>query len=325
MSELQYDPLHVGPCVAIAGGVGGARLADGLYRSLAADSLTVIVNTGDDFEHFGLTMCPDLDTVMYTLAGLANPETGWGVVGDTTHALAALRAYGADDWFIVGDRDLATHVRRTALLHSGHTLTQATASLVDALGIRARLLPMTDAPVPTFVHTQAGERLTFQDYFVRRRHQDAVARVEFAQATQATLTHAISSAVDAAETIVFCPSNPFLSIEPILSVPGLRARIAAARARKIGVSPIIGGAAVKGPAADMLTSLGHDCSALGVARLYAGLLDVLVIDEVDAALAPAVSATGLRCVVTPSLMRSIDDRVALARRVLEAAHAPEDD
>jgi LPPG:FO 2-phospho-L-lactate transferase len=296
-------------------------MADGLYRVLPPDALSVIVNTGDDFEHFGLTVCPDLDTVMYTLAGLANPETGWGIDGDTRHAMTQLAAYGDDAWFIIGDRDLATHVRRTRLIRDGLTLTDATRSLVEALGVQARLLPMADRPVSTFVVTASGERLPFQEYFVRRQHRDDVAEVEFAHAQYARVTTACREALESADVVIFCPSNPFLSIAPILEVPMMRAHIVESDAIRIGVSPIVGGAAIKGPAADMMKTLGHECSALGIARLYRDLVEVLYIDEEDRALAPAIRDLGLEVVVAPTVMRSLDDRAALARQILETAAA----
>lgn len=305
--------------VALAGGVGGARLSDGLYRALAPHGLSIVVNTGDDFEHFGLTVCPDLDTVMYTLCGLADPVAGWGVAGDTRHAMSQLSVYGEEPWFIIGDRDLATHVRRTRLLREGQTLTEATAALTEALGLQTRLLPMADRPVATRIITQQGEDLAFQDYFVRRQQRDAVAEVRFAHVHHARVPKAVCDALEAAELLVLCPSNPFLSIGPILAVPDMRDRVLASPALRIGVSPIVGGAALKGPAAAMMASMGHECSALGIARLYAGLLDVLYIDEVDAPLAEPIRALGIEPVVAPTVMRSVDDRAILARHILTFA------
>lgn len=306
--------------VALAGGVGGAKLAQGLYLALPPDTLTVIGNTADDMIHLGLRISPDLDTVMYTLAGMANTTTGWGIAGDSTRTFALLRRYGAEDWFLLGDLDLATHLRRTTLLAAGASLTAATASLTRALGVRAALLPMCDEPVGTIVETPTGP-LGFQDYFVRRQHRDRVTGIRFAGIEAATLPGGVAAALDAAEAIIFCPSNPFVSLGPILAVPGFRARLAAAPGPRVAVSPIIGGRALKGPADQMLAGLGHDVSTLGVARLYADLLDGLVIDEEDAALAPAIEALGLRTLVTRTIMGDDTDRQRLAAETLAFARS----
>jgi LPPG:FO 2-phospho-L-lactate transferase len=306
--------------VALAGGVGGAKLAQGLYGILPPDTLTVVVNTADDFDRFGLHISPDLDTVMYTLAGLANPATGWGIAGDTFAAMAMLGRYGRETWFRLGDRDLATHIARTERLRQGATLSAATAELTAALGVRARLLPMCDEPVATLVDTPAG-RLEFQDYFVRRQQQDEVRGVVFAGAEHATLPAAVAAALAAAEAIVVCPSNPIVSVGPILAVPGLRERLAAARAPRVAVSPIVGGQAIKGPAAQMLRTLGHEVSPVGVARLYAGLIDGIVIDEQDAALQPRLEALDLAVRVAPTIMGDRPDRERLAALVLDFCRA----
>jgi LPPG:FO 2-phospho-L-lactate transferase len=306
--------------VALAGGVGGAKLAQGLYGILPPDTLTVVVNTADDFDRFGLHISPDLDTVMYTLAGLANPATGWGIAGDTFAAMAMLGRYGRETWFRLGDRDLATHIVRTERLRQGATLSAATAELTAALAVRARLLPMCDEPVATLVDTPAG-RLEFQDYFVRRQQQDEVRGVVFAGAEHATLPAAVAAALAAAEAIVVCPSNPIVSVGPILAVPGLRERLAAARAPRVAVSPIVGGQAIKGPAAQMLRTLGHEVSPVGVARLYAGLIDGIVIDEQDAALRPRLEALGLAVRVAPTIMGDRPDRERLAALVLDFCRA----
>ena len=306
--------------VALAGGVGGAKLAQGLYRALPPDTLTVIGNTADDMIHLGLRISPDLDTVLYTLAEMANPVTGWGIAGDSLRTFDLLRRYGAEDWFILGDLDLATHIRRTTLLASSASLTAATESLTRALGVRAAILPMCDEPVGTIVETPDGP-LTFQDYFVRRRHQDTVTGIRFDGIEAATLPAGVAAALDAAEAIIFCPSNPFVSLGPILAVADCRARLAAARVPRVAVSPIIGGRALKGPADQMLAGLGHDVSTLGVARVYAGLLDGLVIDNEDAALAPAIEALGLRTLVTQTIMGDADDRQRLAEETLAFARS----
>lgn len=306
--------------VALAGGVGGAKLAQGLYGAVAPDALAVVVNTADDFDHLGLRICPDLDTVMYTLAGLANPVTGWGVVDDTFQAMELLGRYGRPTWFRLGDRDLATHIARGERLRQGAGLGAVTAELAGALGIRAALLPMCDEPVATLVDTPAG-RLEFQDYFVRRHQQDAVLGVVYAGAAAALLPEAVGRALDGAEAIILCPSNPIVSIGPILAVPGLRARLAGAAAPRVAVSPIVAGQALKGPAAHMLATLGHEVSPVGVARLYTGLIDGMVIDAADAAARGAIEALGLRVLVTQTVMGGREDRERLGREVLDFCRA----
>lgn len=301
--------------VALAGGVGGAKLADGLYQILGPDELSVIVNTADDLDLYGLRICPDVDTVTYTLAGLASPATGWGIADDTFHALEMLGRYGEDVWFRVGDRDFATHLERTARLRRGESLTDITAHLARALGVRARILPMCDEPVATRVRTPEGTR-DFQDYFVRRQHADQVLGVEFAGIERAGVTSAARAAIENADAIVFCPSNPIVSIGPILAVPGLRDLLAGRRVPRVAVSPIVAGQAVRGPADRMLASLGHDVSARGVARMYRGLIDGMVIDEVDATLAERIETLGIRVLVAPTLMVDSSVRRDLARRVL---------
>ncbi len=300
--------------VALAGGVGGAKLAEGLYGVLPPDHLSVVVNTGDDLDLYGLRVCPDLDTVLYTLSGLADPVQGWGIAGDTFATLDLLGRYGVPTWFRLGDRDLATHIRRSELLRGGARLTAVTDGLARALGVRAQLLPMCDEPVVTRVRTPDGV-LDFQDYFVRRRHGDPVLGLEFAGIDAARVTDEVRDAVAGATAIVLCPSNPFVSVAPILAVPGLRDLLRAG-APIVAVSPIVGGQALRGPAADMLAALGHEVSALGVARLYQGLAHGFVLDEEDSALAPAVEALGMRALVTPAVMRDLDDRRRLAAAVL---------
>lgn len=301
---------------ALAGGVGGAKLAQGLAD--VADALTVIVNTGDDFELHGLHISPDLDTVMYTLADIANPTTGWGIAGESWGFHAMLARYGAEDWFRLGDRDLATHVLRSQRLRAGHSLTEVTTGLAASLGITAALLPMCNQPVRTIVNTPDGW-LTFQDYFVRRQHRDRVLEVSFSGIENATLTAEVEEAIEQAEAIILCPSNPIVSIGPILAIEGLRDLLIAARQRVpiLAVSPIIAGKALKGPADDMLASLGHEPSALSIARLYAGFLSGLVIDTADAELAPAIAALGLRVLVTNTIMGGREDRARLAQAVLD--------
>lgn len=320
MSEPTAEPGR-GPrrITVLAGGVGGARLAHGVAQAAPEAALTVIVNVGDDFQWQGLAVSPDLDTVLYTLAGREG-EQGWGLAGDTTVTLEALRALGGEAWFGVGDRDLATHLRRTELLRAGRALSEATAELASALGLRARLLPVTDDPHPTLVVTAGGE-LAFQEYFVRRGQRDDVRGVRFPGAEGARPAPGVREAIADAELLLIAPSNPFVSIAPLLAVPGVRAAIEGATALRVAVSPIVGGAAVKGPAAAMLRSLGHEVSALGVARLLVGLADVFVLDAVDAALATAVGELGMEPLVTDTMMTDVGRRAALARVLIERAAA----
>ena len=301
---------------ALAGGVGGAKLAHGLQSVLDPGELSVVINTGDDLEVFGLDVAPDLDTVLYTLAGLANPDTGWGVAGDTWTALEMLGRYGEPTWFRIGDADLATHVRRTALLRAGHTRTAAAVDMARALGVATRLLPMSDDPVRTRVQTDAG-LLDFQTYFVARGQRDDVRAIVLDGIDAARPTEAVLTALHDAETIVFAPSNPLVSIGPILAVSGLRDAVERAVVPRLAVSPIVAGRALRGPADRMLASLGHEPTALGVARLYVGLVDAFVLDEADAALASDIEALGMRAVVAPTVMVTDADRAALARRLVE--------
>ena len=302
--------------LALAGGVGGAKLAAGLQAALSPEDLTVVVNTADDFRLWGLHISPDLDTVMYTLAGIANPQTGWGIRDETFDALEMLARYGEDAWFKLGDRDLATHVLRTARLYGGAPLTEITANLSAALGIRAAVLPMCDEPVATRVHTPDGP-LEFQDYFVRRRQEDEVLGVDLRGLEEAWVAESVSGAVAEAGVIVFCPSNPIVSIGPILAVPGMREALSGASAPKVAVSPIVGGRALKGPADRMMDSLGHEVSATGVARLYEGLVNGMVVDRADAAEKDDIAALGMEVLVTDTVMRDEGDRERLAREVLD--------
>jgi LPPG:FO 2-phospho-L-lactate transferase len=305
--------------VALAGGVGGAKLAHGLQLALPDPTrLSVIVNTADDFDLYGLRICPDLDTVMYTLTGWANPVTGWGVRDDSLTALDMLACFGEEPWFQLGDRDFATHILRTQRLRAGQPLSTVTRDLARALGSPATLIPMTDNPVATLLDTPAG-RLDFQQYFVARHHADEVLGVVFRGIAEARPTDAALVALSEADAIIFCPSNPFVSVGPILAVPGLRAALAAAPAPKVAVSPIVGGRALKGPADQMLASLGHDVSAHGVARILGGAIDGLVIDEADADLAARIEADGTRVRVAQTVMQSDADRLELARVTLDFA------
>ena len=301
--------------VALAGGVGGAKLAAGLEAALWPGDLSVVVNTADDFDMWGLRVCPDLDTVMYTLAGLANPETGWGIKNDSFAALDMISAYGEDAWFRLGDRDLATHILRTQRLRAGARLTEVTAGLAAAFGVRATLLPMCDEPVSTALKTRAG-LLDFQEYFVRRGQRDEVLGVELRGIENARVPAEVLGAIAGAEAVILCPSNPVVSLGPILAVPGMRELLVGSPAPKVAVSPIIGGRALKGPADKMLRSLGHEVSATGVARMYSGLVDGFVIDPVDREERAPISALGMHVLATDAVMRDEADRERLAREVL---------
>jgi LPPG:FO 2-phospho-L-lactate transferase len=308
--------------VLLAGGVGGARLAHGLQAHLGG-GLTVIVNTADDLERHGLAVSPDHDTVMYTLAGIDNREWGWGLDGETFNAAAMLERYGEESWFRLGDRDLATHIVRTARLRRGDRPTEIALDLQRALGVAATILPMSDEPVRTDVRTDDGW-LEFQDYFVRLHQEPAVREVRFRGIEAARATPEVAAALAAARTIVIAPSNPFVSVRPILAVAGVEADVQAARRRGAvvaAVSGIVGGAAIKGPADRMLVSLGHEASALGVARQYAGLVDLFVLDHVDAALEAPIAALRMRTVVTDTIMTGDAGRARLAGEILEAVAA----
>jgi len=298
--------------LAITGGVGGAKLALGLSRLLGHDEVAFAVNTGDDFEHLGLEICPDLDTLVYTLAGLANPETGWGRRDETWQFLQTLAQLGGQTWFKLGDRDLALHVRRTRALADGATRTEVAALVAASFGIVHRLLPMSDDPVRTTVHTPDGA-LAFQHYFVRERCDPAVTGFEFRGAAAARPSPALLDWLGAADGVVICPSNPFVSVDPMLSVPGMRQALIDAPAPVVAVSPIVGGTALKGPAAKMMRELQLPASADQVAAHYAGLLDGFLMDQQDAALTGLVSVP---TVVTQTVMRSLQDRIDLAGTVL---------
>ena len=300
----------------LAGGTGGAKLAHGFQMALPTGELTVIVNVADDAEHHGLLVCPDLDTIMYTLAGIANREQGWGVAGDTFTAMAQLERYGAETWFRIGDADMATHVRRAHLMAGGASLTDATASMAGSLGVPSHLVPATDDRLRTFLTTDAGE-LDFQSYFVQRVQKDEVRAVRFDGADAARPSPAALTALAGAELVVIGPSNPIVSIGPILAIPGMREAILASAAPRIGVSGIVAGRALRGPADRMLSSLGYESSAVGVARLYEGLIETFVIDEQDEALAPQIEALGMEVSVQPTVMGNDEDRAGLARALVE--------
>jgi LPPG:FO 2-phospho-L-lactate transferase len=300
----------------LAGGVGAARLLGGLIQVVDPEAVTAVVNTGDDVELHGLHVSPDLDTITYTLAGAVDPETGWGLAGETWRAMAALGRYGGLTWFNLGDRDLGTHLYRTHRLREGATLTQVTAEITAAWDLRVRLVPMSDDPVRTMVTVVDEGEIGFQDYFVRRRHAVAATAIRFAGAETARPAPAALAALADADRLVIAPSNPLVSIAPILAVPGLRTAVEARREDAVAVSPIIAGATVKGPADRLLAELGHDASVVGVARLYAPLAGRLVIDEADADLAGAVTAEGIEAVVAPTLMTGPPEAAAVAEVVL---------
>ncbi len=305
--------------VVFCGGVGAARFLDGVVRAVGDPSqVTAICNVSDDLQWHGLHVSPDIDTIIYTLAGLEGP-LGWGLDGDTHVTIEELRTLGDrdDEWFAIGDRDLATHLWRTDQLRGGATLTEATAALAEARGLPCRLLPVTNDRHPTIVVTEAGE-LEFQDYFVRRRAQDPVTGFRFPGAESARPAPGVIEAIAEAELVLLAPSNPFVSIDPLFAVAGVRTALEASSARRVAISPIVGGEAVKGPAADMLRSLGHEVSALGVARLYTDVVDSFVLDEADAELPPAVAALGLEPIVLDSMMRDRPGRLRVASEVLEA-------
>lgn len=304
--------------VVLAGGVGAARFLEGVITVLPAEQVTVISNTGDDLDFYGLRVCPDIDIVIYTLASTVDLARGWGLLHDTFHVVEGLRRFQPDGWFNLGDHDLATALYRTRRLAEGATLTDVTTEIAAAHGLGLRLLPMSDARVATRIQTPAGE-LAFQEYFVRRRTEDEVTGVRFENIETALPAPGVLTAIREAEAVLIAPSNPFVSIGPILGVQGIRAALSETDAPVVAVSPIVGGEAIKGPAAKMLRSLGHDVSAAAVARLYSDFLDTLVIDQVDAALAPLVEAAGPRAVVTDTIMRGRREKAALARRTLAAA------
>jgi len=306
-----------GPVLALSGGVGGAKLALGLFRILPPDALTVVANTGDDFSHLGFEISPDLDTLLYTLSGQDNPELGWGRRGETWTFMAALEALGGETWFRLGDGDLAIHVERTRRLKTGERLSAIIDDFRRRLGIAARLLPMSDDPVRTRLKTSGGW-LDFQDYFVRLRCEPAISELAFAGAASARPHPELLAALADPQlrAVIVCPSNPFISIDPILAVPGVRKALRRCRAPVVAVSPIIAGRAVKGPTAKMMAELGLPVDAAAVAAHYRDIIDVYVADEEDRA---AVGGLDLPVVLASTLMKSLADREALARTVLAAA------
>jgi LPPG:FO 2-phospho-L-lactate transferase len=308
--------------LALAGGVGGGRMADGFQRCPAqtVSQLTVLVNTGDDLIMHGLQICPDLDSVTYTLSGVGDAIQGWGIAGDTHNVIEWIGRLGGPTWFKLGDRDYAVHIQRTAWLREGKRLTEVTALLTRALGVQATLLPMCDEPVATRLITDQGE-LEFQEYFVKHRQQPEVRGVRLQGIEEARITPEVARAWDEADLVIICPSNPFVSVEPILAVPGMRARLRDCGKPRIAVSPIIAGQAVKGPAARMMASLGYSVDVLGIADLYRGLIDALVIDEQDRGHVSALEERGLKVLACPTWMREPSDRLALASSIMDFAQS----
>lgn len=309
-----------GHVLALCGGVGGAKLAAGLAAVLPPEQLTIVINTGDDFEHVGLSVSPDIDTVVYTLSGLSDEVRGWGVANESWQAIEQLGRLGEPDWFRLGDRDLAMHIARTRRLRAGETLSEITADLAKRLGIAAALVPMSDDPVRTKVETEDGV-LDFQRYFVAEQCRPIARAIGFAGAREARPSPGFAAALAREDlgAVIYCPSNPYLSIDPLLSLPGVRQQIAALKAARVAVSPIVSGQAIKGPTAKLMTELGASVDVVGVARHYQGLIDKLIIDEADAAEAPRIEGLGIAVQTAPAIMRSQADRIALAKATLAAA------
>jgi LPPG:FO 2-phospho-L-lactate transferase len=303
---------------ALAGGIGASKFLLGLSTVLAPEEITVIANTGDDIELFGLRISPDIDTVTYTLAGVINEATGWGLASDSFECINWLSRYGEARWFNLGDRDLATHIYRTHQLRQGRSLTEVTDGIRRSIGVRSVILPMTDAYMPTRVVTDEGE-MHFQEYFVRRRCEPRVNQIRFDGSESARPATGVVNAIADADAVIICPSNPFISIGPILAVPGILDALKKARAEVIAITPIIGGRALKGPAADMLRDLGHEVSARGVASVYKDFVDTFVLDEADAAIERDIKELGMRVIVTNTVMSTVEDKQRLARTTLAIA------
>jgi LPPG:FO 2-phospho-L-lactate transferase len=300
---------------ALAGGVGASKLLLGLYDVVDPARLTAIVNTGDDLTLHGLRISPDLDIVTYTLAGVIDPAKGWGFRGETFHALKRLAIFGRVNWFNLGDRDLATHIHRTAMLADGRSLTDAAESIRTALGVKSRILPMSDQPVPTIIESDEGA-LHFQEYLVKRRAEPIVRGIRFDNVESASPAPSVLEAIRNADRIIICPSNPLISIGPILAVPGIREALRVRRKDVIAVCPIVGGKSLKGPSDKMLAQLGYESSAKGVAKLYADFTAVFVVDPADRSQAEAIQTLDMKVVVAPTVMRTRTDKRKLARALL---------
>ena len=306
--------------LVLAGGVGAARFLEGVVQVVPAQHVTAIVNTGDDIVMHGLHISPDVDIVTYTLGGIIEESQGWGVRGDTTATMTMLMRLGGEAWFKLGDQDLAVHIRRTQRLREGATLSQVSDEIRQALGVAVRILPMSDDPVATHITTPAG-RMHFQHYLVQRHAKDTVLGVVFEGVEQARPAPGVLEAIAQADHILIAPSNPIVSVGTILAVPGVRAALESRSAAITAVSPIVGGAAIKGPAAPLMQAAGYEVSALGVAHCYHGLADTMVIDHVDAALADAIRGLGMRVIITDTIMRGPEEKRALARQTLSRAEA----
>jgi LPPG:FO 2-phospho-L-lactate transferase len=307
------SPMEI---AALAGGVGASKLLLGMNGAMDPRELTIIVNTGDDIVLHGLAISPDSDIVTYTLAGAVNPETGWGFSNETFHALEQLSAYGGANWFHLGDRDLATHIHRTAMIRSGASLSDAANSIRVALGVQARILPMSDQPVPTMIETDQG-RINFQEYLVQRRAEPLVRGISFDGVERARPAPGVIESLERAAGIVMCPSNPLISIGPILAVPGIREALRKRRKDVVAICPIVGGKSLKGPSDRMLAQLGFDVSASGVARMYRDVCATFVIDLADANQKPAIEALGMKAVPRSTVMLTLADKQQLARDVLD--------
>jgi LPPG:FO 2-phospho-L-lactate transferase len=302
---------------ALAGGVGAAKFLQGLVRVVPEKEVTVIVNTGDDIELYGLHISPDIDIVMYTLSGIVDEEKGWGIRGDTFHCLETLRKYGYETWFNLGDKDLATHIYRTNLMESGLTLTEVTSKLCENLGLKSKILPMTNDKFATKITTDKGT-MHFEEYLVKRGAQDKVINVVLEGVeTAQPAPGAVESILDS-DTVVVCPSNPIVSIGTMLSVKNVKTALRETKARVVAVSPIVGGHPIKGPADKLMGGLGLDVSAYSVAKLYQGFLDVFVIDQVDSAEKKQIEDLGLQVIATNTIMKTLEDKIKLARTVLES-------
>ena len=302
----------------LAGGVGAARFLDGLSRVYPPDRITVIVNTGDDLEYLGAYISPDIDILTYTLAGIVDEEKGWGIRGDTYRCMEQLERYSAETWFRVGDRDFATHLLRTAFLQQGFNLSEVTEKIRSALGVKVRILPMSNDRVATKIRTSAG-LLEFQEYFVKRKFSDKVEDVTYEGANHAVPPEAVLSSLKTSEAIILCPSNPILSIGPILAIPGIREALGRARGKIVGISPIVGGKALKGPLDRVMADLGLEVSPYGVAKLYQGVLDGFVIDEADKHLSPRIQRLGMKVVATRTVMNEPEAKTRLAEETVKLA------
>ncbi|MCX8171806.1 MAG: 2-phospho-L-lactate transferase [Candidatus Bathyarchaeota archaeon] len=305
---------------ALAGGVGAAKFLSGLVKIVSEEELTIIVNTGDDIEFFGLHISPDLDIVAYTLAGIVDEEKGWGIKGDTFHCLDMLRRYGYETWFNLGDRDLATHIHRTALLRSGLKLSQVTKDICKRLGLKVNILPMTDDRFETWIETDAG-LMHFQEYLVKRGAKDRVLGVKYMGMENASPAEGVIDSILESDLIIVCPSNPIVSIGTILSVKGVRESLRRSRARKVAISPIVSGAPIKGPADKLMSGLGLEVSAFSVAYLYRDFLDIFVLDQLDEKERERIESLGIKTILTNTIMRALEDKINLAKTVLEASRS----